>query len=95
MARSRRTAQAEPTAASGITTRFSFHSAPIFASVALDDKAREALLQKIGALWNEKRVVIPLAAVGSAWAVRRDRATLRVGRSDEETYAWDVVPVAR
>jgi len=65
------------------------------ASVALDDKAREALLQKIGALWNEKRVVIPLAAVGSAWAVRRDRATLRVGRSDEETYAWDVVPVAR
>ena len=49
----------------------------------------------MGALWNEKRVVIPLAAVGSAWAVRRDRATLRVGRSDEETYAWDVVPVAR
>jgi len=65
------------------------------ASVELDDKAREALLQKVGALWNEKRVVIPLAAVGSAWAVRRDRATLRVGRSDEETYAWDVVPVAR
>jgi hypothetical protein len=26
--------------------------------------------------------------------MRRDRVTLRVGRSDEETYAWDVTPVA-
>ncbi|MBM3524888.1 MAG: ABC transporter substrate-binding protein, partial [Alphaproteobacteria bacterium] len=65
------------------------------ANIELDDKKREAVLRRIGALWNEKRVVIPLAAVGSAWAVRRDRATLRVGRSDEETYAWDVTPVAR
>ncbi|MBL8701166.1 MAG: ABC transporter substrate-binding protein [Alphaproteobacteria bacterium] len=65
------------------------------ANVELDDKKREAVLQRIGALWNEKRVVIPLAAVGSAWAVRKDRVTLRVGRSDEETYAWDVSPVAR
>lgn len=65
------------------------------ANVELDSKKREGLLQRIGALWNEKRVVIPLAAVGSAWAVRRDRVTLRVGRSDEETYAWDVSPVAR
>jgi hypothetical protein len=26
---------------------------------------------------------------------RGDRVTLRVGRSDEETYAWDVSPVNR
>jgi len=39
--------------------------------------------------------VIPLAAVASAWAMRRDRVTLRVGRSDEETYAWDISPVSR
>ena len=65
------------------------------ANVELDDKKREELLQQVGALWNEKRVVIPLAAVASAWAMRRDRVTLRVGRSDEETYAWDVSPVSR
>jgi peptide/nickel transport system substrate-binding protein len=65
------------------------------ANVELDDKKREALLQQVGALWNEKRVVIPLAAVASAWAMRRDRVTLRVGRSDEETYAWDISPVSR
>jgi peptide/nickel transport system substrate-binding protein len=65
------------------------------ANVELDDKKREELLQQVGALWTSERVVIPLAAVGSAWAMRRDRATLRVGRSDEETYAWDVSPATR
>jgi peptide/nickel transport system substrate-binding protein len=64
------------------------------ANVELDDKKREELLQRVGALFTEQRVAIPLAAVGSAWATRRDRAMLRVGRSDEETYAWDVTPVA-
>jgi len=65
------------------------------ANVELDDRKREELLQRIGALFTAERVVIPIAAVGSAWAMRRDRVTLRVGRSDEETYAWDVTPVAR
>ena len=64
------------------------------ANVELDDRRREQLLQEIGAKVTADRVVIPLAAVGSAWAMRRDRVTLRVGRSDEETYAWDVTPVA-
>jgi peptide/nickel transport system substrate-binding protein len=64
------------------------------ANVELDDRKREELLQRVGALFTAERVVIPLAAVGSAWAMRRDRATLRVGRSDEETYAMDVTPVA-
>jgi len=65
------------------------------ANVELDDKRREELLQQVGAIFTAERVVIPIAAVGSAWAMRRDRATLRVGRSDEETYAWDVTPAAR
>jgi peptide/nickel transport system substrate-binding protein len=64
------------------------------ANIELDDRRREQLLQEIGAKFTADRVVIPLAAVGSAWAMRRDRVTLRVGRSDEETYAWDVTPVA-
>jgi peptide/nickel transport system substrate-binding protein len=64
------------------------------ANVELDDKKREALLQQIGALFNSDRPALPLAAVGSAWAMRRDRASLRVGRADEETYAMDVSPVA-
>ncbi|CAH0172813.1 ABC transporter substrate-binding protein [Roseomonas sp. CECT 9278] len=65
------------------------------ANVELDDSKREDLLRQVGALFTAQRVVIPIAAVGSAWATRRDRATLRVGRADEETYAWDVAPVAR
>jgi peptide/nickel transport system substrate-binding protein len=65
------------------------------ANVELDAAKREDLLRQVGALFTAQRVVIPLAAVGSAWATRRDRATLRVGRSDEETYAWDVAPVVR
>jgi peptide/nickel transport system substrate-binding protein len=65
------------------------------ANVELDDRKREQLLQEVGALFTAQRVVIPIASVGSAWATRRDRATLRVGRSDEETYAWDVTPVSR
>ncbi len=48
------------------------------ANVELDDKKREELLQRVGALFTSERVVIPIAAVGSAWAMRRDRVTLRV-----------------
>ncbi len=65
------------------------------ANVELDDKKREELLHRIGLLYTNARIALPIAAVGSAWAMRRDRVTLRVGRSDEETYAWDVIPVAR
>jgi peptide/nickel transport system substrate-binding protein len=65
------------------------------ANVELDDKKREELLQQVGARFTAERVVIPLAAVGSAWAMRRDRASLRIGRADEETYAMDVTPASR
>jgi peptide/nickel transport system substrate-binding protein len=65
------------------------------ANVELDDARREDLLRQVGALFTAERVVIPIAAVGSAWAMRRDRVSLRVGRSDEETYAWDLTPAAR
>jgi peptide/nickel transport system substrate-binding protein len=65
------------------------------ANVELDDAKREELLRQVGALFTAERVVIPIAAVGSAWAMRRDRVSLRVGRSDEETYAWDLTPAAR
>jgi peptide/nickel transport system substrate-binding protein len=65
------------------------------ANIELDDKKREELLQRIGAIFTAERIAIPIAAVGSAWAMRRDRVSLRVGRSDEETYAWDVLPASR
>jgi peptide/nickel transport system substrate-binding protein len=61
----------------------------------LDDAKRRELLQQIGALFNRERVSLPLASVGSAWAMRRDRVTMQAGRADEETYAWDVTPVSR
>lgn len=65
------------------------------ANVELDDAKREDLLRQVGALFTAERIAIPIAAVGSAWAMRRDRVSLRVGRSDEETYAWDLTPAAR
>jgi peptide/nickel transport system substrate-binding protein len=60
----------------------------------LDDNRRRELLQQIGALFNAERVALPLASVNSAWALRRDRASMAAGRADEETYAWDVTPAA-
>lgn len=60
----------------------------------LNDDRRRALLMEIGALFNRERVALPLTSVNSAWALRRDRATMAAGRADEETYAWDITPVA-
>lgn len=65
------------------------------ASVELDDAKRKELLQQVGALFNRERIALPLASVGSAWAMRRDRVTMQSGRADEETYAWDIAPAAR
>jgi peptide/nickel transport system substrate-binding protein len=60
----------------------------------LDDAKRRELLQQIGALFNRERISLPLASVNSAWALRRDRASMANGRADEETYAWNVTPAA-
>jgi len=65
------------------------------AEFELDANKRKDLLQQTGALFNRERVALPLASVGSAWALRRDRASMTQGRADEETYAWDVTPVSR
>ena len=65
------------------------------AEFELDENKRKDLLQQTGALFNRERVALPLASVGSAWALRRDRASMTQGRADEETYAWDVTPVSR
>ena len=62
------------------------------ASVELDEKKREELLQQIATLFTTDRVGIPLASVGSAWAMRRDRVNLVRARTDEDTLAMDIVP---
>ena len=62
------------------------------AAVELDTAKREQLLQEIGALFNRDRVSLPLAAVGTAWAMRRDRANLVRARTDEDTLAMDIAP---
>jgi peptide/nickel transport system substrate-binding protein len=60
----------------------------------LDDAKRREILQQIGALAARERITLPLASVNSAWAMRRDRVSMQAGRADEETYAWNVTPVA-
>lgn len=65
------------------------------AEFELDEAKRRDLLMQTAALFNRERVALPLASVGSAWALRRDRASMQAGRADEETYAWDVAPASR
>ena len=65
------------------------------ASVELDDRRREQILQEVGALFARERVALPLTSIISAWAMRRDRVEMTRGRADEETYAMDIRPVSR
>ncbi len=64
------------------------------AEFELDESRRRELLMQIGALFNRERVALPLTSINSAWALRRDRASMAGGRADEETYAWDITPAA-
>jgi peptide/nickel transport system substrate-binding protein len=64
------------------------------AEFELDDNKRRELLMQVGALFNRERVALPLTSINSAWALRRDRASMAGGRADEETYAWDITPAA-
>jgi peptide/nickel transport system substrate-binding protein len=63
-------------------------------SVELDDTKRNALLAEVGALVANERPRLPIAAVASAWAMQRDKVTIRP-RVDEDTLAMKVRPVQR
>ncbi|MEI8144535.1 MAG: ABC transporter substrate-binding protein, partial [Alphaproteobacteria bacterium] len=55
------------------------------ATVELDDKKREDLLQQVGRLYISERISLPLVSVGSAWAVQRSKVEFIRTRADEDT----------
>ncbi len=62
------------------------------AAVEMDDGKRRALLEEANALVAKDRPLIPLAAVSSAWTLRKDRVKMIRTRADEDSLAMDVVP---
>jgi peptide/nickel transport system substrate-binding protein len=57
-----------------------------------DEAKRRSLLQEAGALNAKDRPLIPIAQVGSAWALRKEKARMVRTRVDEDTLAMDVAP---
>jgi peptide/nickel transport system substrate-binding protein len=62
------------------------------ATVELDEKKRETLLQEVGRLYISERISLPLVSVGSAWAVQRAKVEFIRTRADEDTLAMDLRP---
>lgn len=61
------------------------------AAVELDDTKRRDFLREANALLLEDRQRLPIVAVGSAWAMQKDRVRI-VPRVDEDTLAMNIKP---
>ncbi len=64
------------------------------AGVEMDEAKRSALLQEANALVATERPRLPIVAVGTAWAMQKDKVTLKP-RIDEDTLAMDIKPVKK
>ena len=62
------------------------------AAVEMDEGKRRSLLEEASALTAKDRPLIPLASVGSAWTLRKDKVQLLRTRIDEDTLAMDIAP---
>jgi len=62
------------------------------AAVEMDADKRKALLQEAAAITAQDRPLIPLAAVSSAWTLRKDKVRMLRTRVDEDTLAMDIAP---
>jgi peptide/nickel transport system substrate-binding protein len=62
------------------------------AAVEMDEVKRRAYLQQAGELVAKDRPLIPLAAVGTAWTLRKDKVKMVRTRVDEDTLAMDIAP---
>ena len=58
----------------------------------MDEAKRRKLLEDANELSIKDKPLIPLAAVSSAWALRKDKVKMVRTRSDEDSLAMDVVP---
>jgi peptide/nickel transport system substrate-binding protein len=64
------------------------------ASVELDEAKRNAFLAEVNAIVAKDRPRLPIVAVGSAWAMQKDKVTI-TPRVDEDTLAMDIKPVKK
>ena len=64
------------------------------AAVEMDEGKRRTQLQQAGALFRADRSLLPLAAVSSAWTLRKDKVSMPKPRVDEDTLAYDLKPGA-
>jgi peptide/nickel transport system substrate-binding protein len=62
------------------------------AAVEMDEGKRRAYLEQAGELTAKDRPLIPLAAVSSAWTLRKDKVQMLRTRVDEDTLAMDIAP---
>jgi peptide/nickel transport system substrate-binding protein len=62
------------------------------AAIEMDEGKRRTLLQQAGEVSAVDRPLIPLAAVSSAWTLRKDKVRMVRTRVDEDTLAMDIVP---
>jgi len=62
------------------------------AAVEMDVDKRRSLLEQANALVATDRPRLPIVAIGSAWAMQKDKVTIKP-RVDEDTLAMDIKPV--
>jgi peptide/nickel transport system substrate-binding protein len=61
------------------------------AAVEMDDARRRKLLEDAAVLLEKDRQRLPIVAVGSAWAMQKDKVTIKA-RVDEDTLAMNIKP---
>ncbi len=64
------------------------------AGVELDEAKRNGFLAEVNAIVAKERPRLPIVAVGSAWAMQKDKVTIRP-RVDEDTLAMDIKPAKK
>lgn len=64
------------------------------ASVEMDEAKRNDLLAQANAIVAKDRPRLPIVAVGSAWAMQKDKVTINP-RVDEDTLAMDIRPAKK
>ena len=62
------------------------------AAVEMDEGKRRAFLEEANRVIAQDRPRLPIVAVGSAWAMQKDKVKLARTRVDEDTLAMDIVP---
>ncbi len=64
------------------------------AAIELDEAKRNDLLAQANAIVAKDRPRLPIVAVGSAWAMQKDKVTI-APRVDEDTLAMDIKPAKK